>query len=419
MSQPPRRNPLTILGPGILVAATGVGAGDLATGAIAGSKIGVAILWAVVIGAVFKFILNEGLARWQLATGSTLLEGTVKHLGKLAGWLFLPYLLLWSYLVAMALMGACGVTAHAIYPIFENATHDKILYGILHSVVAVGLIAWGGYRLFEKLMSLCIAVMFLVVVITAVALRPDWSEVLSGIVWPTVPDAGGVGWKWTVGLIGGVGGTVTVLCYGYWIREEGRTGAESVKACRLDLAVGYTMTALFGLAMVIIGDHITIQGKGANLLVNISTTLDQALGPVAKWAFLIGGWSAVFSSMMGVWQSVPYLFADLCDLLTRQTPREIDKPPVFNMRSPYYLGFLLAIASLPVIGLALVSFSEVQGVYAICGAAFIPLLALVLLLLCTRAKWMGAELKNRWYTNVALGLMLVFFAYSLWRTISE
>jgi len=42
---------LAILGPGILVAATGVGAGDLATGALAGSKLGPAVLWAVVVGA--------------------------------------------------------------------------------------------------------------------------------------------------------------------------------------------------------------------------------------------------------------------------------------------------------------------------------------------------------------------------------
>ena len=77
-NRPAKTGILAMLGPGILVAATGVGAGDLATGALAGSNVGVAILWAVVAGAVFKFVLNEGLARWQLATGSTLLEGTIE-----------------------------------------------------------------------------------------------------------------------------------------------------------------------------------------------------------------------------------------------------------------------------------------------------------------------------------------------------
>src|SRR6187401_331635 len=97
-----------IIGPGMIVAATGVGAGDLATGAFTGSKLGLAILWAVVLGAVLKFTVNEGLARWQLATGQTLLEGVARHLGRWAIGLFLAYLLFWTYFVASALMNACG-----------------------------------------------------------------------------------------------------------------------------------------------------------------------------------------------------------------------------------------------------------------------------------------------------------------------
>ncbi|MAF09550.1 iron transporter, partial [Candidatus Poribacteria bacterium] len=46
------RGVLSVIGPGILVAATGVGAGDLATGAFTGSQLGTAVLWAVVVGAL-------------------------------------------------------------------------------------------------------------------------------------------------------------------------------------------------------------------------------------------------------------------------------------------------------------------------------------------------------------------------------
>ena len=66
---------LALIGPGIAIAATGVGAGDMVAAAAAGAKHGHALVWAAVVGAVLKFVLNEGLARWQLATGTTLLEG--------------------------------------------------------------------------------------------------------------------------------------------------------------------------------------------------------------------------------------------------------------------------------------------------------------------------------------------------------
>ena len=101
---------LAIIIPGILVAATGIGAGDLATASFTGSQLGVAILWAVVVGGIMKYFLTEGLTRWQLVTGYTFIEGVAKHYGKIVGWLFLPYLFLWSFFVGSALMSASGVT---------------------------------------------------------------------------------------------------------------------------------------------------------------------------------------------------------------------------------------------------------------------------------------------------------------------
>ncbi|MBW3600708.1 MAG: Nramp family divalent metal transporter, partial [Planctomycetes bacterium] len=348
-----RRGILAMLGPGILVAATGVGAGDLATGALTGEKLGVAVLWAVVLGAGLKYLLNEGLARWQLATGDTLLEGAARHLGAAAMWAFLAYLAVWSFLVGLALMSACGVTMHAIMPIGE-AAEDKILYGILHSIVAVALVHWGGYRLFEKLMSVCIAVMFIVVIATALALRPAWSDVLGGLFVPTIPQMAGEGIQWTVALMGGIGGTVTVLCYGYWIREEGRTGADDLTACRVDLAAGYAMTAMFGVAMVVIGSRIDVEGGGSTLIVNLANQLHNAFGPTARWAFLAGAWGAVFSSLLGAWQSVPYIFADLCSLIAERSRMSADAATpraAIDTASPAYRGFLYALATVPMIGL--------------------------------------------------------------------
>lgn len=138
----PRRGLLATLGPGMLVAATGVGAGDLATAAFAGNKLGVGILWAVIIGALFKLVLNEGLARWQLVSGSTLLEGAVARWGPALRWLFGCYLLIWSFFVGSALISACGVAMHALLPLGEAAS-DKVTYGLVHSAVALALVRWG------------------------------------------------------------------------------------------------------------------------------------------------------------------------------------------------------------------------------------------------------------------------------------
>jgi Mn2+/Fe2+ NRAMP family transporter len=406
---PARARPgiLTLLGPGIVVAATGVGAGDLATASLAGSHLGTAVLWAVVLGALFKLTVNEGLARWQLATGQTFLEGVATRLGPIAVWLFLPYLLLWSFFVGAALMGACGVTVHAMAPIFDDAADGKLVFGVASSVVGYVLVRAGGYALFEKVMSGCIAIMFATVVVTAALLWPGTGAVLHGLLVPAIPHAGGQGATWTVALIGGVGGTLTVLCYGYWIREKGRHGAADLRLCRIDLGVGYAMTALFGMAMVIIGTTVPVEGRGAGLIVTLASRLEGPFGAFGKWAFLIGAFGAVFSSVLGVWQAVPYLFADLYYLALAR-PGAASARADLEATRPYRI-YLALIALVPMLGLA-VSFQDVQKLYGVIGALFLPALAVALLYFNGRTAWVGG-LRNRWPSIVGLVATLVFFGW--------
>lgn len=400
------RGTLAILGPGILVAATGVGAGDLATGAFTGAALGTAVLWAVVVGAGLKLVLNEGLTRWQLATGTTLLEGTVRRLGRPVGIFFLIYLLPWTFMVSAALMAGCGATAHAILPLTGSATDDKIVYGLLHGIAGIALVRLGGFRLFERVMSVTIAFMFVTVVYTAARLSPDLGELARGLVVPSIPHFDDGGLQWTIALMGGVGGTVTILCYGYWIREDGRSGIEELGACRLDLTVAYVVTAIFGIAMVIIGSTIEVSGRGVGLIVGIADRLGDEIGPLGKGLFLIGTYGAVASSLLGVWQAVPYLFADLIDLLGRDP--DDDRPRTIDTSSGVYRFVLVAMTVIPAIGLW-VGFASMQRAYAIIGAMFLPLLALALLFLNGRATQIGAEHRNRPITNVVLVATLIFF----------
>ena len=56
-------------------------------------------------------------------------------IGKPFAFVFLAYLLLWSFFVGSALMSACGVAFHALVPIFDDAVNAKIVFGLLASAV--------------------------------------------------------------------------------------------------------------------------------------------------------------------------------------------------------------------------------------------------------------------------------------------
>jgi Mn2+/Fe2+ NRAMP family transporter len=198
-----RRSLLARIGPGVLLAATGVGAGDLATAGIAGTRLGLAVAWAVVLGALLKYVLTEGLARWQLATGETLLEGAKTRLGMPFRVVFLLYLLPWTFFTGGALISASGTAMNAVLPLDpEDPSLGRVVYGVGHSAAGVVLVLLGGFRLFERVMTAAVGVMVAGVLITAVLSRPDLGELAAGLVVPSIPEAEG-GLTWTVALLGG------------------------------------------------------------------------------------------------------------------------------------------------------------------------------------------------------------------------
>jgi Mn2+/Fe2+ NRAMP family transporter len=407
-----QNNLLKYIGPGLVIAATGVGAGDLAGGAFAGSKLGVAILWAVVLGAFFKYVINEGLARYQLATGSTLLEGLFSKFGKPVEIFFLIYLLIWSFAVGSAMISACGVAAHALIPIFGTPEQGKIFWGVIHSLIGLIIVWRGNYGSFEKIMSTFVALMFVSVVVTSIFIKPDYSEILKGIFIPSIPkyfnpDGNEQGVVWTLALMDGVGGTLTILSYGYWIREKGWNAANFLKRCRIDLAVAYGFTALFGMSMIIIASNINLdQESSAKLVITLSEKLKSAIGTAGSILFLLGAWSAVFTSLLGVWQSVPYMFADFWQMFLRNKS-DIENFPVDTKGKPYRI-YLIAISFVPMVGLAY-KFVVIQKAYAVLGSLVIPLVSLALLFL-NRKKDLKT-FSNKLATDILLFLIIALFIY--------
>ncbi len=392
-----------IIAPGILLAATGVGAGDLLTSTLAGSEAGLTVLWCVAVGALLKWTLAEGLTRWQLATGLTLLEGWTWKLGGWIRWVFLAYLLLFTVVVGRALTSACGVAGTGFLEIGGSPENSVLIWGVIHSVLGLVMVLFGSFEFFERIMSVLIGLMFVTVILTAVVIAPDWGAVAMGFI-PRVPDQGS---HWVLAVLGGVGGTVTLLSYGYWIQEQGRTGRSMLPICRLDLAVGNGVTALFGIAVIIIGSRLELEGQGAMLALAMAEQLENAIGPAGRWIFLIGFWGAVFSSLLGVWQSIPYLFADFYDL---QRGRSGERVKADLRRQTPYKAYVCVLAIVPLFFLE-TPVKQIQLIYGVFGAIFLPLLALTLLIMNNRRDWVGGEFKSPWGVNAILFGALALFTY--------
>ena len=400
----PLSSVLVLAGPGLVVAAAGIGSGDVVASTVGGAKYGVVLLWSILVGAFMKFVLSEGIARWQLGTGTTVLEGWAEHLPVWVTVYFGLYLVLWTVSVSAALTNATGLGITNL----SGGAISQSWGAVLHSLLGFTFVLLGGYAGFEKTMKTLVAVMGFSVLICAVLLIQRPAEIARGLVVPTIPQDGA--WQ-VLSLIGGIGGSITILSYNYWMREEGLVGSEYLTYVRYDVAIAYLFTAIFGISIMLIASEaffaagITI--TDAQAVSKMAETLGSRLGAFGRYTYSIGFWAAVFASLLGVWQSVPYLFADFYSVVKKQ-PAAVRAETVKTTSAAYRLALVfITLVPLPFafVGRPLL----VIVTYTIVGSMFIPFLAATLLYLNNRVAWSGTVPRNHWTTNLLLVLIVALF----------
>lgn len=398
------RGRLRLIGPGLVVAATGVGAGDMVSSLTAGTEFGTVLIWAVILGAALKFALTEGLGRWYMATKTTILEGW-HSMGWWASIYFMVYLALVTFFFGAAAPSAAALATDAMFP----GLMPFWLWAVLHSVVfGFGICILGKYKLFERVMEVFVGIMFLTVVGLAVLLTPSLGELALGTVVPRMPEGS---LPFVLAVIGGVGGTFTLVSYTYWVRERGWRRPSWIPMMRTDLGVGYIMTGVFMVAMLVIGAELlfangnSISDEGG--LVALSEPISERFGPVAGWLFLIGFWAAATSSITGAWNGGAYLFGDLVRTL-RRVPEE-EGGEYLSETGIFFRLFLVWITFPPML---LLSFDEpvtIVIIYASLGALFMPFLAITLLWLLNLR--VPRDYRSGLLSNAILGVSVLVFLY--------
>lgn len=395
---PPATGRWKLIGPGIVAAATGVGAGDLVATLIAGSRFGYALLWAAVIGCIVKIALAEGSARYHLATGSTMLEGW-RSLGRWTSWYFGIYIMIWGFVYGATAMSATALPLAALFPILPLWA-----WAMISGLVCATFVAFNQYEIFETVMKALIGLMFVIVVGVAIMVVPNVGEALTGLI-PTIPEGSAI---YTLGLIGGVGGTITMASYGYWVNAKGWRTPAWMGIMRLDNRVAYIVTGIFVIAMLVLGAELLYTAQialssGDRGLLDLDEVLRERFGPVVSTVFLIGFFATSVSSILGVWHGVSLLFADFVRNLRGGTgSREgLEKSPAFR----FYL-FWLTIP--PMVLLTLGRPFALVVLYGALGAFFMPFLAITLIWLLNSSR-VPREWRSGWVSNGLLGVAALLF----------
>ncbi|MET9373304.1 Nramp family divalent metal transporter [Streptomyces sp. NPDC003035] len=396
----PRKATWRAIGPGIVVAATGVGAGDLVATLIAGSKFGYTLLWAAVIGCLVKISLAEAAGRWHLATGRTLFDGW-RSLGSWTTVYFVGYVVVWGFVYGAAAMSSSALPLSALFP----DVMDLKAWAVLCGLVGLVFVWFNRYAVFEKVMTVLVGVMFVVTVYLAVRVTPHLGDAFAGLA-PVLPDGSLV---YTLGLIGGVGGTITLAAYGYWINAKGWRDTGWMKVMRLDNRVAYLTTGIFVVAMLFVGAELlhssgVALAKGDKGLLDLSGVLAERYGDATAKLFLIGFFATSFTSLIGVWHGVSLMFADF---VTHYRPSLVPAGTARDKSLPFR-AYLLWLTFPPIALLFLDQPFGLVIVYGVIGAFFMPFLALTLIRLLNSSRT-PAEWRNGPLSNVMLGAAGLLF----------
>jgi Mn2+/Fe2+ NRAMP family transporter len=256
------------------------------------------------------------------------------------------------------------------------------------------------------------------VVGAAVVTLPNLLDVLSGLV-PRIPDGSMIN---VLSVAGGVGGTITLAAYGYWLREKGWHSPKWMKVMRLDNRMAYVLTGVFVVSMLIVGAELLNSAQiavatGDRGLLDLSRVLTERYGSVFGTFFLVGFWAASFSSLIGVWNGVSLMFADFVGHVRHLPPGHPDT----RTGGRYFKAYILWLTLPPMLLLLLGQPVAIILAYGVLGALFMPFLAVTLLWLLNTDR-VPDEWRNRWRHNLGLGLVTVFFVvlgvYQLYDTIS-
>ncbi|MBS0266834.1 MAG: Nramp family divalent metal transporter [Planctomycetes bacterium] len=332
------------IGPGIILAGSIVGSGELIATTTLGAQWGYMFLWLILFSCVIKVFVQIELGRVAISCGKPTLGFLDELPGVRAGvnwqvwwWLFM---LLATVAQMGAMVGSVGQALNLAFPEFgayfvrlfgADSTIGKILtehpehpFAVLTAVAAVVLLLSGGYLMIERLTTVLV-VGVTAITATCVLCLPfkgypiTLSDLATGFDFhfPTDPAdrVKAIGMAFAVFGMTGVG-AAELYSYPYWCLEKGyarfvgpRTGDPAwavrangwIRVMHLDAWVSMVVFTLATVSFYLLGacvlnkEHLI--PAGTNTMKSLAEMYMLVFGNWTFWLFVVGGSAVLFKTL--------------------------------------------------------------------------------------------------------------------------
>jgi len=338
----PVRRFLRILGPGMIMMATVVGASHVILSPVAGARFGYSLLWLVLFSHLFKYPAFDYGARFAVARGFSLIRGyqLVPGPRNWALWVFLTTTTLQGLAVTTGIM---SVTASIV--LVNVGLLPFTGWIVVLNLFIIGIHRFGRYgalQLISKVM------MFVLAAITVLAFSvSQWSPGdLLRIFVPSVPDGATPLASSIVGLMpAGINVAVwhslwAVAHLPYW-EEQAKDRRHMLAMSLTDLRIAYWMSAILAMMFMSLGASLLrprgLTPDGLDVAITISTIYTELLGDWMYPVFMIAVFAAMFSTAYTVMDGFPRAFSTIARDLFPESA-SLRRPG-----DPAYWAFMLVI----------------------------------------------------------------------------
>lgn len=325
------------IGPGMILAASIVGSGELIATTTLGAEAGYAALWIVVFSCFIKPALQAEIGRYSIATGETGLAG----FNRMPGPRFKVNWVVWAW-AAMVFMSLFQVGAmyagvaevlHSLIPAVNVTVWVMLLLGL-----TLWILLGGGYERIEKIATFKVCLFTLLTLLCALLLTRrrdlfDAGEVLRQGFAFQLPPGEGIITAIAVFGITGVGAT-ELFMYPYWCVEKGYarfTGSRDsthswlgraqgwIRVMHFDIFTSMIIYTVATVAFYLLGAGILhpmgLVPSSDRMIAILSKMYTETLGGWAKALFYAGALVTLYGTIFASTAAHSRLFADMVRLL--------------------------------------------------------------------------------------------------------
>lgn len=402
---------LASLGPGFVVVLTWLGAGDIVSAGVAGGNYGYALMWAMVLALLIRYLFVSLIARFQLCNPRG--EGVVDGLARLHRY-YAPFLffvaLIWGHLSCTYMVAGLGEISVGIAGVGQ-----EWMWEILWVAIVATLILRPHYSSSETVFKVCIGILAVALVGCALWVGINPTGILKGVFAFELPVTQGPFGAMLVamGMVGAVGGSLMNLVYPYFLDQKGWKGPGYRKLQNYDFLLAVIIMIIFNLAVWTLGAELVFgTDRTISSVDDLAMLLGDVLGSSGRILFLVGVFAAVFTSLLGSGLGLACLISHSW---MRWRAGNGDLPTTYRAHPMYRWAALWVVVS-PLIWMGRADFITLTLLVNTIAVLLIPALAGGLWWITASRKFMGDKYRNRWYDNVLMGGLFVLGIYGSWES---